>query len=287
MIRAFGKRHPRSIALVAFSLLTAIYVLPYVFLGAVDVTEGTGVLTFDALTGGVIWQIVLTVLILCMVWAVGWDDITGLRGPRDKAGMVSAYWIGAYPAIGAITFATALFSADHVSSPIAVIAVVLTLNLFVGMSEEIMFRGIIFGAIREKHTLFTAVCVSSIAFGFLHLVNLGMGQAFSLTAFQVLNATVLGVLFCALRLQTNSIWPPIFLHMIWNSYVMLGQAVVESSAEPLPNAAASTQLQPAALILPLLFLIVAVWVFYRYTRRTGHSLFRHVPKSTMVGTIRA
>lgn len=286
MIRPFARKHPRTIAVSLFVTLTLVLAVPYAIWGVVDLTEGSGVMSFDGLTAGLIWPVFLSVVLLGIVWALDWFDITGLRGKRDKMGTRSVLWIGALPTLGAVGFIVALLISQDVTGPVAIIVIVLVLNFFVGLSEEVMFRGIVFGALRQKHQLFTAVCLSSLAFGMLHLVNLGLGQAMSLTLFQVINATALGALFCAVRLQTNSIWPPVFLHMIWNGYVMLGQALSEAQPDPF-SAAQSTELDAASFLLPTILIVIAYWVFRSYTRRTGQSLFQHAPTSAMMPPISA
>lgn len=286
MIRPFARKHPRTIAMTLLVALTLVLALPYLIWGPVDLTEGTGVMSFDALTTGLIWPVFLSVVLLGIVWGLDWFDITGLRGPRDKKGMRSALWIGALPTLGMASFIVALLTLPEATAPIAIIAIVLSLNFFVGLSEEIMFRGIVFGALRQKQQLITAVGLSSLAFGMLHLVNLGLGQSLPLTAFQVLNASALGALFCAVRLQTNSIWPPIFLHMIWNSYVMLGQAIAETQPGTY-IAPASAELDAAAFLLPTILIVITYWVFRSYTRRTGQSLFHHAPTPAMMPPISA
>jgi membrane protease YdiL (CAAX protease family) len=286
MIRPFARKHPRTIALVLFITLTLTLALPYAIWGTVDVTEGTGVMGFDDLTNGIVWQALLATILLLIVWGLKWWDITGVLGPLDKRGMRSALWVGAFPALGGLGFAVALLTTDGATGPVAIIAIVLILNFFVGLSEELMFRGFVFGALRQKNQLFTAIWLSSLAFGMLHLVNLGLGQAMSLTAFQVLNATALGALFCSIRLQTNSIWPAIFLHMIWNSYVMLGQAVSEAQPEPFAPTAPA-QLGAASLVLPAILLVITFWVLRNYMRRTGQTLFHHAPTQAIIPTIGA
>jgi membrane protease YdiL (CAAX protease family) len=278
MIRAFARQHPRTIAIAVLLGFIAVLALPYLIWGPVDVTEGTGVVDFTALTDGIVWQALVTAVLVGIVMILGWADIAGFQGPLDKGGLPSTYWVSAYPMIGALGFGFAVLTSDTVSGPVMMITVVLTLNLLVGLSEEVLFRGIVFGALRQRHSLMISIIVSSVAFGMLHLVNLGIGQAISLTAFQVVNATALGALFCAIRLQTNSLWPPVLLHMMWNSYVMLGQAMSEpiSDAEQ-PAIDASTDLTLSSFALPLILLGVAVWVLRNYVRRTGQSLIATVP----------
>jgi membrane protease YdiL (CAAX protease family) len=286
MIKAFSRQYPCTVALALLCTFTLVLALPYLIWGSVDVTEGTGVVAFDALTSGTIWQAMLAAVLVGIVGILGWSDIVGFQGPIDRAGIWSVFWVGLYPLLGVVGSIFALLSLNVASDPVAIIAVVLVLNLLVGLSEEILFRGFVFGALRQQFRLMTAIILSSLAFGMLHLVNLGVGQAISLTMFQVINATALGILFCAIRLQTNSLWPAIFLHMLWNCYVMLGQAVSESSIDQVPKPP-QTDLSLINLTLPLVILTIAVLVFRSYVRRTGQSLSTRSPIKQSARSIRA
>jgi membrane protease YdiL (CAAX protease family) len=99
---------------------------------------------------------------------------------------------------------------------------------------------------------------------------------------------MLGALFCAITLQTNSIWPAVFLHMIWNSGVMLMQFVSETLT-PHP----STQIAdyPAisfGSIIPLLIVFwIAVVILRLYSTRTGQSLRAVAPTYTVNDDISA
>ena len=288
MIRAFGRRHPTRIAVSVLVIFTLFLTLPYFIWGSEDVTGGTGVVSFDGLTGGLIWQAILALVLIAIVVLLGWLDIVGFQGPIDRFGLRTLYWVGALPLLGVIGFSFGLIRFSTESDPVHVIAIVLILNFCVGLSEELLFRGILFGGLRQRHRLITAIIASSIAFGSLHLVNLGIDQAFALTAFQVVNATALGALFCAICLQANSLWPAILLHMIWNSYVMLGQAFAEMSDQAdFETLEQAPVLGIESLVLPAILFLIAILVFRKYTRRTGQSLWTVSPTPTQQASISA
>jgi membrane protease YdiL (CAAX protease family) len=280
MIRRFGRQHPRSVAFVVLGAFVLLIVLPYLIWGAVDATDGTGIVNFDGLTSGIGWQATVAVVLVGIIWALDWFKVAGFHLQFDRVGLRSAYWVGAYPVVGVLGASIAVAMSPNIPNPVAIIAVVLLLNLFVGLAEETLFRGIVFGALRQKHQLFTAICVSSVAFGMLHLVNLGIGQALSLTLFQVVNATALGALFCAIALQANSIWPAIVLHMVWNSFVMLAQAVAEADPVAYQPQADAAPLSMISFVLPVILFAIAALILRNYVRRTQQSLF-HRPEQVL------
>lgn len=88
--------------------------------------------------------------------------------------------------------------------------------LLVGFLEEVIFRGFLFKALC-KDSLKTAVIISSVTFGFGHIINLLNGAAFFETLLQICYATAIGFLFTILFYKTKSLWPCIITHSAVNS----------------------------------------------------------------------
>jgi len=88
----------------------------------------------------------------------------------------------------------------------------------VGFVEEVIFRGLLFNAMR-KDGLKSAVIVSSVTFGMGHIVNLFNGSGAQLVSnlCQVGYATAIGFLFVILFLKTGSLLPCIITHSAVNS----------------------------------------------------------------------
>ena len=80
--------------------------------------------------------------------------------------------------------------------------------------EEIVFRKVIFGAMRKKMNVWLAALGSSLIFGAAHL------------EFEhLLLYTLMGLVFTALYAVTNRILVPIFAHVAMNTLVVLSQIV--------------------------------------------------------------
>ena len=88
----------------------------------------------------------------------------------------------------------------------------------VGFVEEVVFRGLLFNAMR-KDSLNSAVIVSSLTFGIGHIVNLfnGSGAQLLSNLCQVGYATAVGFLFVVLFLKTGSLIPCIVTHSAVNA----------------------------------------------------------------------
>lgn len=82
--------------------------------------------------------------------------------------------------------------------------------LLVGMAEEMMFRGILFGVTARALGNKAGIVISSLLFALAHLPNAG----FSLLAIAAIAAY--GVLQAALYLQTRRLWVCIGTHVGWN-----------------------------------------------------------------------
>ncbi|MEX2107196.1 MAG: CPBP family intramembrane glutamic endopeptidase [Solirubrobacterales bacterium] len=82
------------------------------------------------------------------------------------------------------------------------------------ISEEVCFRGMLFGGLRERMPRIGAALLSGVIFGALHALT-GVSAVPPLIAF--------GFVLALLYEKTGSIVPGILLHMLNNSVALLGQ----------------------------------------------------------------
>ena len=102
-------------------------------------------------------------------------------------------------------------------SVIETVLYILTM-LAVGFLEEVIFRGLLFEAMR-KDSLKAAVVVSSVTFGIGHIINLinGSGAELLPNLLQVVYATAAGFMFVMIYLRSGSIFPCIIAHGVFNA----------------------------------------------------------------------
>lgn len=88
--------------------------------------------------------------------------------------------------------------------------------LLVGIAEELLCRGLLFNAIAKGSGIKSAVIISSVTFGFGHIVNLINGNSDGLveTLCQIVYALAFGFLFVMLYYRGGSIIPCIILHSL-------------------------------------------------------------------------
>lgn len=83
--------------------------------------------------------------------------------------------------------------------------------LYVGIVEELIFRGYIFSAFEIKFDKYKAIIFSSIVFGLFHLINLTHNPVMTVLL-QVIYTTMFGIGFSILRVRTKSLLMPILIH---------------------------------------------------------------------------
>ncbi len=124
------------------------------------------------------------------------------RGLLLGAGLV-ALTFAVLAALGAYRF-------DGVNAASSVMLLPLAELVLVGMAEEMMFRGVIFGVTERSLGSKAAVVISALVFSLAHLPNEGV----SLLAVGAIAAY--GVLQAALYLKTRRLWICIGSHVGWN-----------------------------------------------------------------------
>lgn len=85
--------------------------------------------------------------------------------------------------------------------------------LFVGFTEEIIFRGLLFKAI-AKDNVKTAIIISSVTFGLGHILNLlnGVNENIIYQLLQITGAIATGFLFSIIFYKSGSLLPCIITH---------------------------------------------------------------------------
>lgn len=168
--------------------------------------------------------VVLTVLLLVLLAALRWWQFAGFTGVSTWRGL-RLYRLPVVllvvPLLGGVRW-----------PGWAALTVMLVGYACTGVFEEGLYRGVILGLLRTIGT-WPAVLLSSLLFGFAHLVNLGLRGMSVLVGLQVLGAASQGVGLAALRLRTNKLWPLIVFHALNDLGLQLGTWPVAAVAAPL------------------------------------------------------
>ena len=87
---------------------------------------------------------------------------------------------------------------------------------FVGILEEIIFRGFLFKGMCKSNVT-SAIIVSSLTFGAGHIVNLLLGSPVMETLLQLIYASAIGFCYTVIFYVSSSIYPCILSHVVVNA----------------------------------------------------------------------
>jgi len=169
----------------------------------------------QALTDRPEWGILAAgVLLVVVVAACRWRDL-GLNRLVSIRGLLPLLWLpGLYLLfffLGDIGVAVAFGP-----PPLSVIFFLLLNTLLAGFSEEMMFRGVLFGALRSRLRPLWAILITTLLFGAAHLLNAAVIGGWQVAAAQATAAGMSGLLFIAIRVRTGSLIPAILYHAAWD-----------------------------------------------------------------------
>lgn len=197
-----------------------------IFLGLPGLLFGQKGNTNDLSTlGNVVLQLGTALGFLLVPFGTAWSH--GARTPREAARQLglrrfkpsALKWMAlavlAYLAIGALAGLFVEPKQEDIAEAFGPLPVQIVLIAIVApVSEEVCFRGMLFGGLRRRMPRLVAALVAGVVFGALHAAS-------GLSAVPVLS--VFGVILCLLYEKTGSVVPGILLHMLNNCVALLGQ----------------------------------------------------------------
>jgi len=208
-----------------------------------------------AIANGPQWGIGFAVLfLLALTASCRWGDL-GFNAPTS-ARSLRLLWL---PSIYLVIFGV---TAAVLGPPPLPMVGFMALNVTLGaFSEETMFRGVLFGALRTRLRPWSAVLIASVLFGLAHLVNAAVFGSFKIAAAQAVAATMSGLVFIAIRLRTGSLVPAIVYHGLWDFASLMAVAGAMSHAATATATGAAENAMPGAdttlpmLLAPVLLLL--------------------------------
>ncbi|MEZ2126962.1 MULTISPECIES: lysostaphin resistance A-like protein [unclassified Sinorhizobium] len=203
----------------------------------------------DVVSQGIVWPIAFAAAFLLIVLAVfRWNDVGFKSANALKS--IRLMWL---PLVYVSLFVAMILAMGL--PPASAVIYILINTIFVGISEELMFRGILFSGLRSRLALWPSIWLCSAVFGLIHVLNVVQTGHVILAVLQAIAAFMTGMMFMALRIRTGSLYPVILLHTTWDCLSLL--AVVKAggmqSGEALP---------PVIYIAPLLVLPNLLYALY-------------------------
>ena len=199
------ERNPWTISLVVLIIWMVI-----VFGG--ELLQAGGTTSLDALvSGGVVYALVLApIFLLIVVASYKWWRQVGLKGP-DSWRDLRLLWLP----VAFLILIWMLVESSGLPEGQAFWFILIN-TLLVGISEELMFRGILFFGVASKFDWKRAVWITAMVFGLIHALNGFITGNIGAALLQALMASLFGVWTVALRLRLNTIFPLIILHWLWD-----------------------------------------------------------------------
>ena len=152
------------------------------------------------------------VLIFCWLWE---KDI--FRGMLKKGGntvkMLALGLLAGFVTNGICILAAWLHGDIHFSVgrfQILYMLAALVCVLIQSGAEELLTRGYMLGALRDRYPIWVAVAVNSLLFGVLHIFNTGV------TVLSIVNIVLVGLAFSLVAVCFDSLWMCIGIHTAWN-----------------------------------------------------------------------
>ncbi|MFN3280291.1 MAG: lysostaphin resistance A-like protein [Tabrizicola sp.] len=245
-------------------LTLAAWLVATVAVGAVSRPQASGPTEIvGLLSTGIAWNVLAALAVLAVATrAFGWRDL-GFDPPQVRS-VARVVW---FPILTLLPFYVIALA---IGLPPTGAVLFLALNAaLVAVSEEWMFRGILFQALRSRLSIWPALAISSLLFGAIHVLNAFALGDIRFAAAQAAAAMMTGLLLGALRLRTGSIWTAIAYHLFWNFGILL--VAQETVTHPLPEGPLppSTYVVPILVVLPNFLYSLILVRKLRHHPRTG------------------
>lgn len=199
----------------------------------------------ESVSQGVGWGFVVAIAVLAAATLImGWRDLRFVAPKPWRT--LRLLW---FPALYLVGFAGLTVALG--APPLATAGFLLLNTFLVGLSEEWMFRGVLFQALLSRLAIWPAMVTTSLLFGSVHLLNVFLTGQLAEAAVQALTATLSGFVFMALLVRTGSLWVPIAYHALWDfgTFMLSAHAghVAQGAVDTAKNGA---WLFPLLLVLP-------------------------------------
>lgn len=228
-----------------FSLIVYIIWATITIYGGICLSGGQKQSLTEGLSRGPLWNVVAAFLFLvAVILFAGWRDLKFVA-PKPMSSL-RIMWLPALYIVAFLGLAAAIGL-----PPIGLMLMILVSTLFVGLSEETMFRGILFQALRTRVNLWPAMIWTSVLFGSVHILNAVTTGELLYAMLQAFTATLSGFAFMAILVRTGSIWPAIIYHALWDFGTFSISAGQQSGSDiPTGDVGGWAFLLPVALVLP-------------------------------------
>lgn len=181
--------------------------------------------------------IVAAAMIALAMWIyVGFARFIERREPSDLALKPGLRELGLGLLLGSLLYTAGVlvlmvlgYARIEGMNPVTIMLPAIAMALSSGFLEELLFRGVLFRIVEEWLGSWASVVISSVVFGFVHLMN----PAATMTG-AIFISIEAGLLLAAAYMLTRRLWLGIGFHISWNYFqsAVFGGVVSGGVAEP-------------------------------------------------------
>lgn len=253
--RQWTGAHAGIFLIVVFTLCALVmYAIP-------ESSAGTSLAMYAALS--------VVVLLACMLACPD-----ALARP-SRTGLASTMRLAWYPLVLGLAFgcAVAWTWAPLPRAGVMTLVLAAVICLLVGVFEELLFRGILFGTLKDqlkdrRNGLIVAAIVSSVLFGLAHFTGIsGFETHPTREIARFVQACAFGLVMCAVYMRAKSLWPAALVHAVYDLLALWPSAFVLGypNAYLLPEDPVGTGLIVTCAVLMLAALPAALRTFRNHT----------------------
>ncbi len=234
---ASPNRLPQALAVYAGWVLLTLFGMRWA-------SDGSKKPLVETISHGIAWNLVMAISLLAVATlAMGWRDLKFVA-PRPLGSLKILWFPSLYLALFALLVVT-------LGAPPAHTVLFVALNTWlVGLSEEWMFRGVLFQALRSRFAMWPSILLMSVLFGAVHVLNVFVTGHLFEAAVQAVAAFLSGLVLVALLVRTGSIWVPIAYHALWDFGTFMSSAGGKTPSQGADLSQGWAWALPILLVLP-------------------------------------
>jgi membrane protease YdiL (CAAX protease family) len=203
-----------------------------------------------------------SIVLLAFAWSLGWlpRPLFGRQPVRGR------WWMWFAPVLVLVPIVLRLFGTDYAEYSAGVIVMTFVAGLFVGLSEELVTRGLVVTLMRKAgHAEWAVAAVSALFFALMHSVNALTGQALSTVGFTLLYTFAFGILMYLVMRVTGSIVWAMVLHGLTDPTTFLATGGVDKTGGAAAESPLLALTGPATIVLIVGALVLLIFIRGRAT----------------------
>ena len=188
-------------------------------------------------------------LLLCFVASIGW-----LRSIFSGQPVSGRWWMWIAVVLVSLPIVLRFAGIDYAGYGAGVVATSLFVGLFIGFTEELLYRGIVVQILRDGgHREWTVAVLSSLFFALSHLLNLLSGQPLVVVLVTVVFTFGFGMMmYLVMRVTGNIVWAMV-VHALTDPTTFLASGGIDAS-----NGAAHSPILDIAAPFNYVFVLAAL-----------------------------